>query len=120
MLVCKHGCRYHHRHLLVVAGGLEGGTHGNLGLAETDVATDKAVHGLRTLHIGLHLLRHLQLVGSVFVNETGLQFMLHEIVWCKSESALFAAFAIKQYEVAGNVLEFRLRTFLETVPGSGA
>ena len=120
MLVCKYGGRHHHCHLFVVAGSLECGSNSNLGLPETDVTANETVHGLRTFHISLYLLRHLQLVGGVLVNEACLQLMLHEIVGSESESSLFAAFAVKQYEVAGNVLEFRLRTFLETVPGSGA
>ncbi len=34
---------------------LEGRTDGDLGLAKTDVAADESIHGLRGLHVGLHI-----------------------------------------------------------------
>ena len=49
----KHRCGHKHGGLFAVGRGLEGGTHGNLGLAEAHIAADEAVHRLAALHIGL-------------------------------------------------------------------
>ena len=67
MLESQHRGRHEHSHLLVVTGSLEGGTHGHLGLTEANVAAHQAVHRARTLHIGLHLLRGLELIGRVLI-----------------------------------------------------
>ena len=76
----QHRGRHQHGYLLGVACSLEGSTYGHLGLAEAHVATDQTVHGLCLLHVGLHVVGGFQLVGSVFVEERGLQFMLHKVV----------------------------------------
>ena len=57
--------RHEHRDLLAVLDRLEGGAHGDLGLAEADVAREQAVHRDRLLHVGLDLVDRLQLVGRL-------------------------------------------------------
>ena len=69
MLERQHGGRYHHCHLLAVGSGFEGSTHGNFRLSKAHITTYQTVHGTRTLHVSLHLLRHLELVGRIFVGE---------------------------------------------------
>ena len=56
---------HEHRDLLAVLDGLERGAHGDLGLAEADVAREQAVHRDRPLHVGLDLVDRLQLVGRL-------------------------------------------------------
>ena len=80
MLIGQHGGRHEDGYLLGVASCLESGTHGDLGLAEAHIATDEAIHRTCTLHIGLDIVGGLQLVGSVFIQETGFQFVLHKRV----------------------------------------
>ena len=53
MLESQHRRRHQHGGLLAVGSGLEGGAHGNLGLAEAHIAADEAVHRLGALHIDL-------------------------------------------------------------------
>ena len=55
---------------------LKCGTDSDLRLTKTHVTTDKTVHRLITLHIRLYFLSSLQLVRSIFIQETGLQFVL--------------------------------------------
>ncbi len=56
--------------------GLERGPDGHLGLAEADVAADQAVHGAVGLHVVLHVLDGLELVGRLLVGEGVLQLPL--------------------------------------------
>ena len=69
VLIGQHRRGHENGHLLAVDGGLEGGPDGHLGLAEADVAADQAVHGLGALHVGLDVLRGLELVGCVLIEE---------------------------------------------------
>ena len=61
----QHGGGHQHRHLLAVHHRLEGGADGHLGLAVPHVAADQAVHGLRLLHVLLHLVDGAQLIGRL-------------------------------------------------------
>ena len=70
--------RHQHSHLFAVAHGFESGTDGYFGLAEAHVAADQAVHGVQTLHIGLHGLGCGGLVGRILEHERGFEFLLHE------------------------------------------
>ena len=72
----QHGRRHQHSGLLAVGSGLECGTHGNLGLAETHISADETVHRLGTFHVGLDGLGGGQLVGRVLIDERGLQLLL--------------------------------------------
>ena len=68
--------RHEHGDLLAVLDGLERGAHGDLGLAEADVAREQAVHRDRPLHVGLHLVDGLQLVGGLGERERLLELAL--------------------------------------------
>ena len=68
--------RHEHRDLLAVLDRLERGAHGDLGLAEADVAREQAVHRDRLLHVGLDLVDRLQLVGRLGERERLLELAL--------------------------------------------
>ena len=53
--------------------GLEGGAHGDLGLAVADVAADQAVHRPGLGHVVLDRLDRRELVGRLLVGEGGLE-----------------------------------------------
>ena len=116
VLIGQYRSRHKHGRLLAVATRLESGTHGELGLSEAHVTADKTIHGHGTFHVGLDVLRSLQLVGRVFIEETRLKLMLHEIVWRKREALLMTALGVKANKVTGNVLDFLLCPFLEPIP----
>src|SRR5262245_49698309 len=65
MLECQNGGRREHRNLLAVSERLERRSHDDLGLAESDVAAQKPVHGLRALHITLDLFDGRKLIPSL-------------------------------------------------------
>ena len=109
-----------HSDLLVVTHGLERRTHGDFRLAEPDVTTHETVHRTVALHVGLHLLGRLELVGRILVEEARLQFVLEEGVGAEAESLLLATSCIEADEVAGNVLNLVLGLFLELLPGARA
>ena len=120
MLVGEHGGGHEHRHLLGVARRLEGRAYGHLGLAEPHVAAHEAVHGLGLLHVGLHVLCGLELVGGVLVEEARLQLMLHEGVAAEGKALLVPPLGIEADEVAGDVLDLLLGLLLQTFPCSRA
>ena len=116
MLIGQHGGRYQHGHLLRVASSLKGSTHGDFRLAKAHVATHQTIHGARLLHIGLHIVGGLQLVGGVFIEESCLQFVLQEGVRREGKALLLATGRIQLYQVAGNVLQLLLGALLHALP----
>jgi hypothetical protein len=73
--------RAQYRHLLAVGHGDEGGAHGDLGLAEADVAADQAVHRLAGFHVLDHGIDGRLLVGRFLEAEAvgeGFQVVLLE------------------------------------------
>ena len=120
VLIGQHGGGHKHSHLLVVGTRLEGGSHRHFGLAKAHIATHQSVHRPLALHVLLDVLCGLQLVGGVFINERGFQLVLHEALRAEGKSFLLAAFAIKQNQVACNVLYLLLGAFLHALPRAGA
>ncbi len=81
MLLGQQRGRAQHRDLLAVGHGDEGGAHGDLGLAEADVAADQAVHRLAGFHVVDHGVDGGQLVGRFLEAEAvgeGFQVVLLE------------------------------------------
>ena len=68
--------RHQHHHLLAVGDGLLGGAQRDLGLAVADVAADQAVHGALGLHVRLHRVDRLELVGGLPIGEGALEHQL--------------------------------------------
>ena len=97
MLEGEHRRGYKYRHLFRVGSRFECRPYSHLGLAETHIAADEAVHGFNALHVGLHFLRGFHLVGGVFIKETGFKFVLHERVVTESESLFVLAFGVEFY-----------------------
>ena len=76
VLLCEKRGRYQDRHLAAVLHGLERSPDRDLGLPEADISADEAVHRHGTLHVGLHVLDGLQLVGCLLEGEGLLQLAL--------------------------------------------
>ena len=94
MLIGQHSGGHQDGHLLVVGTGLESSTYSHLRLAEPHIAAHETIHRSRTFHIGLDIERGLQLVGSILVEEAGLEFVLHEAVGTESETLLLHSAAV--------------------------
>ncbi len=65
----KDGGRHENGDLGTGVDRFEGGAHGDLSLAEADIAADEAVHGASRLHVGLHLVDGALLIGSLRVGK---------------------------------------------------
>ena len=100
--------------LLGVADGLECGSDGDFGLAEADVAADKAVHWCWGFHIGL------ELVGGVLVHKGGFELVLEVGVGAEGEADGGFALGVELDEVAGDVLDLLFGFLLEELPGVAA
>ena len=70
MLLGQNGRGAEHHDLAAGVHALKGRAQGDLGLAETHVAAQQAVHGLGRLHVGLDVGDSLQLVTRLVVGET--------------------------------------------------
>ena len=82
---------------------LERGSNGHFRLAEADVAANQPVHRYRLLHVGLHLVDRLGLVGCLLERERGLDLVLPRRV--RREGAAFAgqSLAIQDDELLGDL-----------------
>ena len=69
VLLGEQGGRHQHRNLLAAVHCEEGRAHGDLGLAEADIAADQAVHRLRAGHVLEYRLNGGQLVGGFLKRE---------------------------------------------------
>ena len=118
MLVGQHRRRHHHGHLLAIGSRLEGSPHGHLCLSEAHVATDEPVHRTRTFHIGLHIVGGLELVGGIFIEEAGLQFMLQIAIWAELKTFLLAATTIELNQIAGDIFDLCFRALLHALPST--
>ena len=120
MLERQDGGGHHDGDLLAVGGGFEGGANGDFSFAEADIATYQTIHGARLLHVSFHLTRDAQLVGRVLISEGGFELVLQETVGREGKSAFGTTTAVEEDEIAGNVFEFLLGAFFESLPCAGA
>ncbi len=85
--------------------GLERGPDGHLGLAEADVAADQAVHGAVGLHVVLHVLDGLELVGRLLVGEGVLQLPLPGGVGGEGVARGGDPLAVEGHQLLGDVTD---------------
>ena len=103
MLLREHRGRHEHSHLTTVLNRLEGRAQGHLGLAETDVADEQAVHRPRRLHIGLDVVNRLDLIWRLLVREAALQLELPRGVDGILVALHGRAGAVQLHQLAGQV-----------------
>ena len=84
MLLCQQGCRHQDGDLLTTLHGHESGPQCDLCLAETDITTHHAVHGLRGDHVLDNGLDGRLLVMGFLERETGAEFSVHGLVELES------------------------------------
>ena len=118
MLVSQHRSRHKYGYLLIVRCRLKSRTNGYFRLTEAHIATNESVHRAVAFHICLHIVGSLQLIRSIFINETSLQLMLQETIRIISISLFLLSLRIKSDKVTGNVLDFRLGLFLDFLPST--
>ena len=81
MLISQHGRRHKYRHLLTVCDRLKCRPDSDFRFPEADIPAHQTIHNVRFLHILLHRLNRLHLVGSLLVHERSLQFILQKTVF---------------------------------------
>jgi hypothetical protein len=88
VLECKDGCWDENRYLFAVIHGLECRPYRHLGLPETHIAANQAIHGLFTFHVRFDILGSLALVRCILVQEGSLKLVLQVAVGGLPETLL--------------------------------
>ena len=112
--------RDQHHHLLAVRGRLVGGAQCHLGLPVADVAADQPVHRPLGLHVGLHRLDRIGLVGGLPVGEGGLEAELPLAVRGEGVAAAHLALGVEVEELAGHLAGGAPRPRLQVQPALAA
>ena len=120
MLLGENRRRDEHHHLPAVGDRLVGRAQRDLGLAIADVAADQPVHRPGALHVGLHRLDRLELVGRLPVREGTLQLQLPFAVRRELVAAAGAALRIEVEQLAGELAGGATGTGLDALPPLGA
>ena len=114
VLLAEHGRRHEHRHLTALDRGLESSANRELGLAETDVAADDAIHRARRLHVALDLLEHEHLVGRLLVRERAFELLLPRAVGRVRVTLRLLASRVEAEQLARDLLG----ALLDAAPGA--
>ena len=120
VLEAEHGGGREHGDLLAILHGLEGGAHGDLGLAVADVAAEQAVHGLRGFHVGLDVGDGGELVVGLVEVEGVLELALHVVVRREGGADRGLALRVELEQLFGHVLHGLLDARLGLRPGGRA
>ena len=91
--------------LVAVLDGLEGGAHGDFGLAVADVAGEQAVHGDGLFHVGLDLVDGDELVGGLDVGEGVFEFALPGGVGTEGVALGLLAHGVQADELLGDLVD---------------
>ena len=108
--------RDQHHHLLALRRRLVGGAQRDLGLAVADVAADQPVHRAVGLHVALHRLDRLDLVGGLAVGEALLEVELPLAVGPERVALARLALGVEVEELAGEHLGGAAGARLDRVP----
>ena len=120
MLECKYGGGREHRDLLVVVDCLERRAHSHFRLAVANITAEQAIHGLRRLHITLHIANCLLLVFRLAVLE-GVFKLLHPLaVRGKGMPLGHFAFGVQLEQLVGHVFHGLTYPSFRSSPGGGA
>ena len=94
----------------------EGGAHGDLGLAEPDVAAHEAIHRPRRLEVLLHRLDRLQLILRLAVRERALEPLEPVVREVERLTWSLAPSRVQREELAGELAHRGARAALEVLP----
>ena len=101
MLLRQHRRWRQDRHLRAILHRFESRAQGDLGLAKTDIAADKAIHRLATLHIGFDFLNDPQLIFRFDEGETGFHLVLPGAIRAEDEARRSGALAVDLQQFPG-------------------
>ena len=112
--------RREEQNLAAVDGDGERGAHGNLGLAEADVAADEPVHRPRRLEVLLHRLDRGLLVRRLAIREARLELRQPLAREVERDALAGLALRVELDQVAGELADGLARPRLERLPGLAA
>ena len=101
MLLGQHRGGSKEGHLLAAHHRLEGGAQSHLGLSETDIAAEEAIHWAARLHVLLDLGDRSELIGGLSVGKALLQLPLPGRVWAIGVSLARFALCLKLQQTPG-------------------
>src|SRR6185437_11081572 len=105
-----------HRYLLAGAGGRDGRTQRDLGLSETDVAADHAVHRLRRGKVGQYRVDCSELVGRLLETEAFREARQHRAVVVDGIALAGRTLRMDRQQFRGGVADFFGRLALGALP----
>ena len=116
MLERQNGRRHQHRHLIALRHALEGGTHGDLGLAVAHVPAQQAVHGNGTLHVLPDVVNGGKLPVGLLVLKGGGKLLLEIVVRRKGVPRTAHPLGVQADEILCHLPDDRLGLCLGAVP----
>ncbi len=116
MLLGEDRRRHEHQDLLAVDRDGERGAHGDLGLAEADVAADEPVHRPRRLEVLLDGLDRVLLVGRLAVRERRLELLQPLVLEVVGDALARLPLRVERDQLAGELLHRLARARLEQLP----
>ena len=120
MLLREDRRRREHQRLLAVDRDGERRAHGDLRLAEADVAADEAIHRPRRLEVLLHVLDRALLVRCLAVGELRLEPLEPVVAEVVRLAGRLLALRVEREQLAGELADGCARTILEVLPGLAA
>ena len=105
MLLRQNRRRHQHCHLFGILHGFEGGTDGDLRLAEADVAADETVHDFGGFHIVFNIGNGVFLILRFLVGKGVFKFLLPYRVLGKGVALLFLPFGIEFHQIFRNLID---------------
>ncbi len=120
VLLAEHRGGHEHRHLTALDRGLERRAHRKLGLAESDVPADDAVHRSGRLHVALDLLEDEHLIGRLLVRKRAFELLLPRAVGCVRMTLRLLAARVETEQLAGDLLGALLDTAARALPFAAA
>ncbi len=117
VLLGQQGGRHQHCHLFAGHGGHEGGAHGDLGLAEADIAADQPIHWCLAAEIGDHALDRGQLVRGFLEREARSERFVHGPIDRQGQTLARLSLGLDFQQFGGDVADFLSGLALGLAPG---
>ena len=120
VLLGEQGGRHQQGHLPACLDRDEGGAQGHLGLAETDVTADHAVHRQRRFEVGNHRVDGVLLVRRLLVGEAGGKLGVQALVHRKGKALAGLAARVQVEQFGGHVADLFRGLALRGLPLAAA
>ena len=116
VLLRQYSCGHQYRHLLAFLYRLEGGPHGDLCFAVSDVSADQPVHDAVAFHVPLGVFDRGQLVLGLLIRKHLFKLSLPDRVGTEAVALLLAPRRIELHQVVGDLRHRFFDPALGSVP----